>query len=50
MKLTAQVTIEYKTDAELEAIQARLPQGVTPIIDALTKRISFAITQEITAL
>lgn len=50
MKLTAQVTIEFKTDAELDAIKARLPAGVTPLIDLLLKRVSFTIVQEIEEL
>lgn len=50
MKLTAQVTIEYNTPQELEAIQAKLPPGIVPIIEAVLKRISFTVVQEITDL
>lgn len=50
MKVTAQVSIEYSTQAELDAIKAKLPEGVKPIIDQLTKRVSFTVVQEVDQL
>lgn len=50
MKVTAQVTIEYDTQAELDAIKAKLPESIKPVIDLLTKRVSFTVIQEVAEL
>lgn len=50
MKVTAHVTIEYATQVELDQIKAKLPPEVKPVIDLLTKRVTFTVVQEVAQL
>lgn len=50
MKVTANVTIEYKTQEELENIKAKLPPDANPVIDLLLKKVSFVVIQEVSSL
>lgn len=45
MKVTAQITIDYSTEAEKAAALARIPPDIVPVVDLALKRITFTVVQ-----
>lgn len=46
IKIEARYTYEYDTQAELDWILANLPEGTKPVVDKLTKHVTYTVTQQ----